>query len=751
MTNPVNLTQQSFESLASAMEYIGRQEVKVRLRDKVYLSMEGGDRYVTKMGKQGKREKGIKAEEIVKKVQEVVSEAEKTGLFLKTSSQAQKTVENLSHVVKGLEGLRSRIRSHQKSTPMIIRFILNFFGVEDKTDNIVRQINSAINSVNRHRLTLQIELLEQEMAEILQTITQLQTAQAKSPLNKIKARYEQEVQAYTQQLLEKSIQRDTKLQEYESQAAKKLGVQIQGNWKALKAKQKIELEKLKQQLKEAEKEKEAAGRMKGAKEKSLFKDSPARTAYKKALKVVKETQKQIESAQKNLNRLEGFKRGYEIERQLFDSQIKQIQEKKEELEAQLNAIKQDLSKEDKVIEFKKKEFDIKRSQLEQQELQLQALPVEVNYSPLSFSQLVVRVKSPLFELPSTASSTEQQFALFIQSLLGLTNDKKSHESYQRRLIFGFSVGHKKTIQELTRLHPDFNVEHLEQMLEGGTGLINMYYIAHYLNTYIESLESKGQNVDYIKKLKELQTDLQRSLPLAFRARIIEMECADQPNDPHAKEELIKLQKEICSELDKMKPPAKLYLPIGTKEHETLLILQKTSDEQVKAITYNTGDGADENIEKGINLKAFTDFLSAGFFGKAPVKKSYPAADFKHEQFGEMLVEVLQNRLVGGSMATINQALTGYLNKGKSGPPKELQINGICAFQVLNEVLEDLLGNTYPQFQYDLLNHVQTNFEALTQELREQKNPGLRIVLRLHEVLLEDNQAEIQSIGKRIKA
>ena len=83
---------------------------------------------------------------------------------------------------------------------------------------------------------------------------------------------------------------------------------------------------------------------------------------------------------------------------------------------------------------------------------------------------------------------QQKLLASMEVEIGLHGDTKAHETYLRRLIFGFSVGQKETLKQISE---ELNVEELENLLEGGTGVENMLYLAHYLEQYISTAKKKG--------------------------------------------------------------------------------------------------------------------------------------------------------------------------------------------------------------------------------------------------------------------
>ena len=177
----------------------------------------------------------------------------------------------------------------------------------------------------------------------------------------------------------------------------------------------------------------------------------------------------------------------------------------------------------------------------------------------------------------------------------------------------------------------------------------------------------------------------------------------------------------------------------------MLCLQKDKDGKIGTVYYNTGDGVEQNITQGIQLKAITS-LQAGISGKFPIKVTFDPTT--EEAAGTMLSTVLYNRLIDGTIEDINKNLTSALGPGKSGDPKEIQINGVCSFQVLSEALQDALTpeKGYLKFQHDFLTHIQSSYEKNLQNKSLTHEHAI-----LNQKLLADNRQEIERIEQLLAA
>ena len=116
----------------------------------------------------------------------------------------------------------------------------------------------------------------------------------------------------------------------------------------------------------------------------------------------------------------------------------------------------------------------------------------------------------------------------------------------------------------------------------------------------------------------------------------------------------------------------------------------------------------------------------------------------------------QRKLIFGFMdekhkvADIVADLKNTLGEGKPGDPKDVQMNGVCSFQVLDEFFEDALGKKHhAQYKLSLLGNLQEDFQKVTDKTFITTKSRETWEYRLHQELLGDNEKEMQAIEKML--
>lgn len=779
MGDPINVPSVNLSDLARVMGEIGKQAYEMgpmgriyQDEGKVYAKLGKGNRLITVLGQKGKSQKDIHAIELVQIAQKTID----TELKRSTTDSSRAT--EFGQIASGLEALRERITVYQNRMSPVKRFILNLFGVLHKTDILVKQIDQTIDVAKKFQLKFEIDTLSNDIQTLRTTISDLEErnktlsedksisqlekeakrikseiASSKSDLEKVKAKFTEKQRNY--------LDHKIKLDSDETNLNDTIKKQISEQQKSQKV------------YEEAQHEEIRTSQVEGAKKIALplIEKSPAQLNYAKAKEKLKETEKKFEADRRTLSELRKQKASLESK----------IEEKSKAHEKEENHFNQDLNRVGREIEQKQQSLDINQSQLADKKNKLEKTRIELeqNISTLAskeemlaskqeayttflatlktkyaekLEQAETKVKvsseptSSLFTIPAKSGTPlhyhQARLIQFIKSNLGLTSSNHEHEILLRKLIFGFSIGQKQTIKEITKSDASFTVEELEKMLEGGGGLVNMFYVAHYLDQAISSAERAGKDPKDLVALKRLQADIKRSLPFILRMRSIELSSATT-RDRHLKE----LSADIREQLEQLQAAERLLLPVGTNEHMTLLSLEKKEDRSVKTVYYNTGEGVEENLTTGLKLQTLTDFFSAGLAGKYPVKKTYRPFNV-NDKIDAMLISVMKNQMVGGSIADINRHLDEHLGEGKSGEAKDVQISNVCSFQVLTEAFEDILCSDKANlsFQHGFLSHLQARFETLTKQKTTAANS---IEVRINQKLLTDNQREIERIEQRL--
>ncbi len=363
-------------------------------------------------------------------------------------------------------------------------------------------------------------------------------------------------------------------------------------------------------------------------------------------------------------------------------------------------------------------------------------------------------QSPLLKLLPADTHEQRNFFNYLIEKFGPTDqgDLDCYAAYRRQLIFGFSVGQKHALNSLNQ-QIDFTIEDLHQMLEGGNSFINMFYVAHYLENFIPLAKSSEKDPVYIRALEQLQADLKRSLPLAFKLTAIGSDRKYQQQPHLADKELKQLAVDLRSELQCMKPGDRLLVPLGTNDHSTMLCLQKRSDETLLPVFYNTGEGVEQHLTMDMSAKAFVEFLNV-LNERLPVTKTYSPIDLKgdNSNFDQMMIDLYKMTFsTSSTMLGLNQTLRRNLGKGYSGKPRRIQISGVCSFQSLSEVIKDIMGSkmTYNTHKHDFLSYVQNEVQELTDGMQPQTEDEKKL-LQLQQKMLQDNQIQINRAAKMIR-
>ncbi len=371
--------------------------------------------------------------------------------------------------------------------------------------------------------------------------------------------------------------------------------------------------------------------------------------------------------------------------------------------------------------------------------------------------LQIKTSKPQFtfnSIPPIKSSL--QFSDFQNSLLNLSDNlgptstgiTESYVWYMRKLIFGFSIGQKQKLTEISS-HSGIKLKKLKKILQGSTSTIQMGYIARHIDELISQLNSKKcDEIDtkYMDSLQKLQAALQCSLPIALMLHYINSNKIDD-------QVLEQVANDICEELDQMKPGAQLLLPIESKNHAMLLTFQKMKDDTLLPIFYNTGYGIKNHITTGLRLEDLIDHLNTkrNYY---PTYIKYCPIDLKSHQmqFKTMLIDLLNLRN-GTEVKKGYSILEATFGKGNKGPTRPAQINGVCSFQVLTEAFKNILGSKsiYNTYKLDLLSSIQEEFQEITDgmKLLMCENDQMKSFYKLHQILLKENQNQIDLTKQKL--
>lgn len=268
-----------------------------------------------------------------------------------------------------------------------------------------------------------------------------------------------------------------------------------------------------------------------------------------------------------------------------------------------------------------------------------------------------------------------------------------YNEFQRKLIFGFSVGQNIEIEKLKKA--GFTEQELGKLLEGGNSAVNYFYIAL-------TLEKLSQDNP---ALKSLASDFKRSLKIALKLQ--------------TNADLKEVEKEIKETVQKLGQGERLFIPTGTESHATLLCLEKLPNGKVKATHYNTGEGVKVNKNK-----------------TGSTKVTYNSLDLTNID----LTKIIGKRT---NVEELYKNLEKGFGVGEEGPEKPIQINGTCSFQVISAAFEDILGKDYQQYRKEHLHHIDQEFTQSSEKLAKDNallDPKYKA---LHEMLAEANQANNQ--------
>lgn len=416
---------------------------------------------------------------------------------------------------------------------------------------------------------------------------------------------------------------------------------------------------------------------------------------------------------------------------------------------------------EKFVELKNKKTEFAEKQRELVKLREQNLEI-VTKTKTTF---IVPTKTPaktqanqLLDAISQRTNDPQGVkARQIKTQLGYTSaESPAYFQYQQKLIFGFSVGQRQTLDELKKL--GVTKAELENMLEGGDAVTNMFYLANAIEQQIEN--AIGKSPQYLEKLKSIHADLMRSLPIAMEISILDGQITQSQSEMMAKirkqqspleMKVSALSQNVSDQLQQMKPGQSLYIPVGTKDHAVMLRLQKTNEEKILPSLYNTGLGAREHQDlwnQWMNLFNENEF--------SPLKVDYPS--FALNDLTNKLSDIFTNRMRNDSVEQLYTKALEKLGRPIPGPAKKEQINGVCSFQVLTAILEDNFEEKeHHQFQHDFLTQLGNDFSKMsdglkintstnserTKELSD--NEKMALSKKLHNAILEDNSREIQRL------
>lgn len=334
------------------------------------------------------------------------------------------------------------------------------------------------------------------------------------------------------------------------------------------------------------------------------------------------------------------------------------------------------------------------------------------------------------ELPK-GFDVHQWYTVYRQ--LGVNGQQKGKNQdyidYQRKLIFGFSMGQRSKL-EILEDDPSLLDIDLSSVLQESDPLIHMTYISRYLKAECAKGESDHLDSACLKALTKLDEDLTRSMSFASSSSL---------NDSDD------LSQRISDELIKLNSGERLLIPTGSRYHATLLVLEKKSDGEIRPILYNTGFG----LEHQLGEAQVIERSGKKMYRKGPVSISYPSINLgkNKERFESMMVKIFETGNED-EMGGIYDALEKGLGKGTPGKPRKIQMNGVCSFQCLSAAFKDILGSSdYLDFKLGLLTHIQEEFEELTEEIKlsnlgDRKSQAMNV---LHQKLLEDNALAIGAL------
>lgn len=722
----------SFREVAAAVGALSKPPAE----GKGYLQLDKDQRTVSVLvGDGAKASKNMSAEKLSTLILESTEAAEKTNEISKVNV-------DLSEMVKGLETLRGRIIAKQKNMNPIKKFFLELFGIEDKSQKVIIQIDRTIAIVKKFSLEKEIKALEKEVPTLEKNLqmkeTELQKTHApKSRANQIEGSIEE-------------IKKELEAKGVKTTGSTSLEVQLQKFKNEMEAKREVPGAIV-----------EEKGGLKSVFKKIVTSSTAPQKAYQEAkskYEKVKELIVQLGDKQKELQTDTDAQTKYHKH---VDSLNKEITSLKEQ------------------INLKKAEIVSKRQELES----LKRPHLESG----SVAAIQLSPKSPpsnskVMEILDSAPRAAQGIVLSIKASLGFDpKDMQDYVGYQHKTFFGFSVGQRSTINELTKV--GMKKEELEEMLEGGNGVTNMAYLALQVEQQISQAKINEKPKEYIANLERMLADLKRSLIISLDKEAFEVRDTSARDQRTINNNAIaskyghstrvtatdKAVQEISDktrdELVKMKPGERLFIPIGAEGHATLLCFEKGKDGLVTPVIYNTGLGAE-------NFANIATELANAFRGQkgqvAPTKIRYPAFEITAEtdlksKIGGLFINsknkdkraITDKEQLAATKQGIKEMYRlaeASFGQGTMEGKKEVQFTGICSFKILTEVAEDTLGDDYNQFQHDFLVQVGEEFQETSESMLSQLGSETQTATRkLHTAMLEDNQKEIDRLQEKIVA
>jgi len=737
MTINGNNSLPTFENLVEVMQTVQKQKATITSdntskekiyddKDKVYVSWKGdGTRtLIIKVGIEGKKAKGISAEELLNTVEKVMDVALQTPAF-----DPGKNETRLGMIKEGLETLKGRLKAAERSMSTgetVLRNILNVFGYQDKYQAALEKIDRVKTKMD---CSIEIKKLEKRNKDLIELLsphstdaskkTKETTEELESKIATVKKKFS-DLQSKVD-----SLRADKNKLNINKEKLDELEVS-KSNLIVKEKKEDISVQSLKAQLNQTV----ASSFLSAVKVKKAL-TPEEKCDLQAALNAAEKTRNETREELKNVTEMLAEKGKKEIEKNLKKTIIF------------LNTAENELKeKEPRILELNSNETSIKAYKEE-----LQKLGQTLSSLKTSSGQKLQLKEKPQFVSLNLIQNIQQKGQ--ISSKLRPVGDAKKYVEYQHTVIFS-SVGRTTTIEELAKeigVKPkEIKVyqSKFQELLEGGNSADNMCYVSHYLETLIPQVK-KGDpiNADYIEGLEKLQADLQRSLYFAVSA-------STNMKTTTAKS----LSTEIREALEGMKNGERLLIPTGAGGHQTLLVFKKTENNEIQTTFYNTGEGVERYFDTKFSLKNF-----GKSFEGTPLSVTYSNIDInsKNDQtrFESMMTNILQfpnqkEHTTKDLYTSLEENLQKEGEKLTLGPEKKAQINGICSFQCLDEAYEDILGPNYNHFKLDSLTRKQSDFQEITDALQpvdDQNDP----IHQLRLLMLKKNQAEINATSKTISS
>ncbi|MFI0434288.1 MAG: hypothetical protein ACH350_00995 [Parachlamydiaceae bacterium] len=728
----------------------GSQEKQDLYHDdkKVYISKRSDGTFISLKGRVGKASKEMSADRLASEVERIMREASEAKIL----GMKLKPTNDLDEMIAGMEVIKNRMIIAQKSVPTFIRVILQAFGHEDKFDVAIKKMNDSILIAKKHTLPRQIQKLKETESGLK---TELDTLNSqRNPLLATQPHVQKTILE-----LEKKVETITSnLSFQESESA-------QFNEELMQQSQQEAV--LSREVKQARERVNDLKSQFGVSNNSIFnffngpslsKEQQQKLASAEELKTSKKKELEfIQTSQVKLKKSQNT-----LIRSIHDNK-----EKKGKLNLELDVNKQTL----KEIHLISSQIDGKQAHLKDISKQIQKLQTQLEEIENQLFDKKIKIEqtgkdSFKFDIPNmdflnnqipreSLSIGSKKLLEEIKAKIEPTSEDntQTYMTAKRKLMFGLSIGQRTTLDSLAS-HTDFSVEDLQKLLEGGDTTDNMFYLSKHLDELIAKTERHSpQDVEFLSTLQSLQTDLKRSLDSAFINTLISR--LNQPNPLEQKQQFAGLSAHIGQQLKEMKRGEKLYIPTSAGGHATLLVLQKQENGNILPIFYNTGEGVEEHMKKELSLTLLLEQINA-MQNKFPTTLTFPSINLKTDQtrFESMMTNIFQMQMDRTKTTSdIHDVLRRDLGEGRSGKGKQIQINGICSFQVLSEAFNDALGKeNYPKYQLDLLTSINEDFTHMTNPMADQtdKNKKEQTLLQLHEQMLEDLQKEIKEVQKRVK-